>query len=256
MANEYYEQNRDSEQWYKVDTAYSPPHFHRSVEIIYGLEGSKLAYINGEKYQIQPNDVLFVPPYAVHSYPPETEPSKQIALTVFAEYCPLFEKLCSKGVPDKALLRDENQEFLHLIMQLEKAKNEVLFSGLANHILGLYVQQVNFLPVSKDKNQSLTVDIAKYIDEHFTEPLDLKTLANKFGYSPNHFSTLFKKNFTMTLTAYINYVRVQKSTELLKTNQISAVYFLCGFKNPQQYFLNFKKYYGCTPKEYLTRNGN
>jgi AraC-like DNA-binding protein len=60
----------------------------------------------------------------------------------------------------------------------------------------------------------------------------------------------------MTLTAYINYVRVQKSTELLKTNQISAVYFLCGFKNPQQYFLNFKKYYGCTPKEYLTRNGN
>ena len=47
MANEYYEQNRDSEQWYKVDTAYSPPHFHRSVEIIYGLEGSKLAYING-----------------------------------------------------------------------------------------------------------------------------------------------------------------------------------------------------------------
>ena len=93
--------------------------------------------------------------------------------------------------------------------------------------------------------------IADYIDKNYASPIGLEELASEFGYSPNYFSSLFKKYFMTGVTQYINSVRVQKSVPLLKTQKISAVYFLCGFQSPQQYFLNFRKFFGCTPYEYL-----
>ncbi|MDE5896915.1 MAG: AraC family transcriptional regulator, partial [Clostridia bacterium] len=90
-----------------------------------------------------------------------------------------------------------------------------------------------------------------YIDEHYAESLTLAEAAGKFGYAPNYFSSLFKRYFRIGFAQYVNSVRVRKSIPLLKTQKASSVCYDCGFRSPQQYFLNFRKVFGCTPYEYL-----
>lgn len=99
------------------------------------------------------------------------------------------------------------------------------------------------------------VQIAKYIDEEYGKPLTLSALASRFGYSPNYFSWLFKRHFQTSFPQYLNGIRVRKSLPLLRTKKVYAVCYECGFNSPQQYYLHFKKFYGCTPKEFL-KSGN
>ena len=100
----------------------------------------------------------------------------------------------------------------------------------------------------KAKAQEVNKEIAKYIDEAYDKPLTLSTLAARFGYSPNYFSWLFKQHFKTSFPQYLNRIRVRKSLPLLRTKKVYAVCYECGFNSPQQYYLHFKKFYGCSPK--------
>lgn len=226
-----------------------PPHFHRSVEVMLVTQGEKYATINGTEYRLHAGDFLVCPPYAVHVFLP-CENSKQIVRTFSPEFSKRFERFCQTRTPVSHVVRDEDGTFRRLLTELKTAKNEILFEGLVQTLFGIFVERTEFRAAKNEKKSEIRL-IAEYVDEHYASPISLKTLAGQFGYSPNYFSSLFKKYFRCGIPQYVNAVRVQKSLELLKTQKISSVYFLCGFQNPQQYFLHFKKLFGCTPYEYL-----
>ena len=90
-----------------------------------------------------------------------------------------------------------------------------------------------------------------YILEHLEEDLSLEKVAMHCHFSKYYFSRLFNAHVSANFSAYVNQVRVYKSIPLLKKYKISAVYAECGFRSPQQYFLNFRKATGKSPREYL-----
>lgn len=246
----FFETTRDQHPYFPEEQDnFCPPHFHRSAEVMLVTAGEKRAVVNGKEYLLHEGDLLVCPPYAVHIFP-YCKGSRQIVRTVLPEYCKRFERFCQTRTPQSHVLHDENGELAHLIEGMKQAKNEILFEGIAETLLGLFVERTEFRAEKNEKKPEIRL-IAEYVDEHYASPITLQTLAKQFGYSPNYFSALFKKYFRCSIPQYVNAVRVQKSLELLKTQKISSVYFLCGFQNPQQYFLNFKKLFGCTPYEYL-----
>lgn len=246
----FFETVRDQQLYYLHGDNVCPPHFHRSSEILYVLSGTKTVYLSGKKMQLTAGDVLFCPPRLVHKFI-KSDNGEQIVATITEELCPQFTQYCRANVPEKYVIHDHDKALLTLIQALKQPKNPVLFAGIANTLLGIYMQSVRFFPASATPERSLVEQIAEYIDKYYTQPLTLRSLADTFGYSPNYFSALFKRYFTMGVPQYVNYTRVRKSLPLLSTHKISAVYFTVGFQSPQQYFLNFKKYMDCTPKEYL-----
>lgn len=247
----FFETIRDQKLYFLRADNVCMPHFHRSSEILYVLSGKKTVFLNGEKKELFAGDVLFCPPYLVHKFV-KSEDSEQIVATIAAEFCPQFTQFCRANVPDSYVIRDEDGSILKLVSALENPKNEMLFLGAANTLLGVYAERVHFTPAANMPERTLIERIAEYIDQNYASPLTLASLADTFGYSPNYFSTLFKRYFGTGVPQYINYTRVRKSLKLLRTQKISTVYFSVGFQSPQQYFLNFKKYYGCSPKEYLS----
>ena len=62
----------------------------------------------------------------------------------------------------------------------------------------------------------------------------------------------FKKATGMTFTEYLNRFRIQKAVEILNDENTSSpeVGYLCGFSTPKYFRDVFRKYVGCTPKEY------
>lgn len=248
----FFEIERDKKAFYLMTDNICGAHFHRSTEIMYVLSGEKHAYIDGAEYVLHGGEVLVCPPYSLHCFPP-SEDSEQIVATVPSEYCGRFAMMCGAYRPETYVVKDEDGTLLKCMYRLENITNEIFFEGAANFILGYFSENVKFMPVSNKRENSPLLKIAEYIDVNYDKPLSLKHLSNEFGYSPNYFSTFFKKNFRAGITEYINSVRVVKSLALLETHQISSVYYLCGFSCPQQYFLNFKKTFGISPKQYLKR---
>ncbi|MBI9105292.1 MAG: response regulator [Spirochaetales bacterium] len=91
-----------------------------------------------------------------------------------------------------------------------------------------------------------------YIVVHLREDLRLSTVANILGSSPNHLSTLFKKNTGQTYIEFVNRKRIEHARELLQTTDLSAkeIAFRCGYTNPNYFSRIFKKITGATISEY------
>ena len=90
------------------------------------------------------------------------------------------------------------------------------------------------------------------IELNLSKPLNLKTLAGKINISPNHLSTLFRKEVGSTLTDFINQKRIEHALLLLNaTNwQIQVIAQDCGVTDANYFTKLFKKIVGMTPNEY------
>lgn len=98
--------------------------------------------------------------------------------------------------------------------------------------------------------------ILRYVDRHFgEETINLKWIARELVFlNEDYISKRFHQRTGSRFTSYLNEVRVDKAKEYLKACQDTAnetIAAKVGFGNNPKYFEKvFKKYAGCTPKEY------
>jgi AraC-like DNA-binding protein len=90
------------------------------------------------------------------------------------------------------------------------------------------------------------------IDSNLAGDLTLHTLAAMQNISPGYLSALFKKEVGQTLTDYVNRRRMSQATKLLRSTvlQIQTIAQHCGIPDVNYFSKTFKRYCGCTPKDY------
>lgn len=94
--------------------------------------------------------------------------------------------------------------------------------------------------------------IIQYIEKEYASPVTTQSLAERFGLNSSYLSTLFKQNIGMNLSVYLTKTRMKKAVELLKTGRyrISDISEMVGYRTPAYFAEQFKKEYGCNPKDY------
>lgn len=102
------------------------------------------------------------------------------------------------------------------------------------------------------------VKLTRYIEENYTSPLSLQVLSTQFSLSKQYIMRLFRQQFGMTVTHYINEVRLRKSLELLTFHSlsISEVAYAVGFSSVYYFDRLFKNTYSITPTEYQQTHSN
>ena len=102
---------------------------------------------------------------------------------------------------------------------------------------------------------SLVHDCLDYVDFHYSEPLSLKDLAERFSVSSTYLSSLFKKEVHMNLIEYIQSVRLRQALVLLNTTRlpIQEIAGQCGFLDVNYFTRVFKKSYEVSPREYRNK---
>ena len=100
------------------------------------------------------------------------------------------------------------------------------------------------------------IKITRYIEENYTSQISLQTLATQFSLSKQYIMRLFREQFGMTVTHYINEVKLRKSLELLTFHSLSVseVAYAVGFSSLYYFDRIFKKTYALTPSEYQKRH--
>lgn len=91
-----------------------------------------------------------------------------------------------------------------------------------------------------------------YIKENFHLPLNLATLADICGYTPNHFRQVFTKSMGVSPQKHLENVRIQHAKYLLTQSEksIAEVAYECGFSSQSYFSTLFKKYTLATPHEF------
>jgi two-component system response regulator YesN len=94
--------------------------------------------------------------------------------------------------------------------------------------------------------------VKAYIDAHFHENINLKSIAKTFYMNPVYLGQLFKKTYGSYFNEYLLHVRVQEAKRLLRQTDLK-VYEIAervGFGNADYFVTQFEKVEGKSPTEY------
>lgn len=94
-----------------------------------------------------------------------------------------------------------------------------------------------------------------YIQQNFTREISLKEFGKQFHLSEKYISRYFKEHFHITLSQYINHLRLEHARQLLQetTLSITEVAMQSGYENVSYFIRSFKKMYGMSPLKYRKR---
>src|SRR5438552_3500394 len=91
-----------------------------------------------------------------------------------------------------------------------------------------------------------------FIDNHYTENIDLANISDEAYFSKFHFIRLFKKVYGKTPHQYLTTVRIKKAMELLEADiSVSEVCYAVGFESLSSFCGLFKRIAGLTPSTYV-----
>ncbi len=94
-----------------------------------------------------------------------------------------------------------------------------------------------------------------FIDNNYTDKIDLNNIADEAYFSKFHFIRLFKSIYGQTPHQYLKYVRIEKSKELLKQDaSVTHVCFAVGFESISSFSNLFSKTTGQTPSNFAKQH--
>lgn len=103
------------------------------------------------------------------------------------------------------------------------------------------------------KGKSEIIKAQQFINEHWRDNYDIKTIAKAAGLSTSRFTELFKKHTNETPFDYYKRTKIQKIKEkLLDPNlNVEEAFDACGVAYDGHYARVFQEIVGMTPKKYI-----
>ena len=97
--------------------------------------------------------------------------------------------------------------------------------------------------------------VFEFIMKNYTEEIYVQEIASKLNMSVASFSRYFKHHTRKTFSDYLTEIRIGHVCRLLMENNhsISEISFKCGFENLSNFYRQFRKITGISPKEYKNR---
>jgi AraC-like DNA-binding protein len=97
----------------------------------------------------------------------------------------------------------------------------------------------------------------RFIWENYTRKISLREIAQASGLSAPYFSTIFKEEMGESLSSYLNRMRVEKASYMLRETDLSLsdIANVCGFEDQSWFSKIFKSYTGLSPGKYQGQGG-
>ena len=243
----------------------SARHWHSSIEILFVLQGSMQVAIENHSLTLKEDDILLINPNHIHEL---SSPDCSLIVVQMR----LGEFHLDWAIPENiqfdcnsALDPGNSQRYFHLkhliAMLLKNNTSDSEFSQLSNYACAIDLIRELCLNFRREgeaytphsiKYLNRLKSILEYIHENYKEPITLTDLAKRQFLTPAYLSSFFEKTMGVSLSTYINNVRLDHAIiDLINTDDsIEAIAARCGFARPRSFSSVFKKYYHMLPSEY------
>lgn len=188
----------------------------------------------------------------INDHSPET---KSIILSCHDEF-DFARKAIGLKCLDYVLKPVKYDKLTEVLMKAKHSVEESYRQSVLKNYGRIYID--NITQARKGESIDAVEKVAEYIDSHLSEDLNVGQLANMVYVSPDHLTRSFKKRYSQTVTDYILAKRMILAGELLRDSKmtITMVSDCVGFGNYSYFTVQFKKYYGMTPREYQKTRKN
>ncbi|MDD6148556.1 MAG: AraC family transcriptional regulator [Lachnospiraceae bacterium] len=281
-----YQENLDAIQIREKDSNHFSPHLHKSIEIVYITKGQLELGIDTQLYHLDEGDLAIVFPDQIHHFQ-VFHPGKNRAIhllaapSYFGAYRELLITLQAKNpVIKKDFLDAEVLLALNKIMELagenttlhegrknldntSLSTNNVITPGQLNTkntllhswiqiLLSYTLQELTLIQRPNIHDYDLVYQTIAYVAEHFHEPLSLTSMAKDLGISQFTLSRVFSRTFHKNFNQYVNEIRLDYVTLLLKDSDTSVteIMYDAGFQSQATFNRVFQEKYHMTPKQY------
>ncbi len=132
----------------------------------------------------------------------------------------------------------------------EKETLDDIFAGFRGLLDAIFVDRKRG---SESKDHVIVDTIKEIIQANYSNPnLGLQELSDRMKMSSAYVGRIFKRQETISVSDYINEIRLLKSVMLLEnhTLPVNEISEKVGFSSPSYFFKLFKKRFGTTPKDY------
>lgn len=95
----------------------------------------------------------------------------------------------------------------------------------------------------------LIADALRFLNTHFSDPITVSALANRFGYSEGHFYRTFRARTGQTPLGYLNGVRMNHARRWLEETRlrVDEIARRTGYSDPLYFSRAFRKHFGSPP---------
>jgi AraC-like DNA-binding protein len=241
-------------------------HYHEFCKLLLLVSGSGGYRIEGQRYALQPGDIVLVGSGCVHR--PEFDPDSPYE-RIIIYISPDFLRRCSTADCDLSdcfsgghghVLRPEpgSRRLLTLAETLEEelSGNEyghvILSTGTLLRLLvelGRTLRQGSVLgPGPIHPGNDRIARILQYIDDHLTEDLSVDQIAEQFYLSKFHMMRLFRSGTGTSVGTYILHRRLMLARDLIAGGMSATEScFRSGFGSYSSFTRAYGKYFGTTP---------
>ena len=257
--------------WYDEYCPDEPEHTHGFIEIVFVGDGKGIHFVNGEAISAERGTILVMDSSCLHGYV-NINSLKHYNLCFSPEFFQhdlkredglntLFKSVGFDFSNGYAVINTPPEEFdkikdLFSTMRDENTKKE---AGYLNVIhanaekLLVFIGRNHAEDVKKERVYGSTfLKALEYISEHCSERMMLKDVADKFGYEPNYFSAMLKKQCGYGFKQLVIKKRLCKVLFLLwdSDDSVDEIIAKCGFGQKSFFYEAFEKEYGVRPKQW------
>jgi len=259
--------NEDFRLFHLADSNLAPMeyHYHSFHKIIFLLAGRTGYAVEGERYALQPGDVVLVGSGSIHR--PEAEPEtfyERMILYISPEF---LENHSTETCDLAACFRRAQTEFHYvyrsdtdgrmkiLLYELEQALRDQDFGAeLLRKALFLQLMvELNRMTagrchITAAAGDAKIISILQYLNLHLTEALSIDELAARFYISKFHMMRRFKEQTGYTIHSYLTEKRLLRARQLLQQGQpVTEVCYLCGYQDYSTFSRAYRKCFGTSP---------
>lgn len=246
----------------------SPFHWHRELEILYILNGHATINMDGEKYELNPQEAIVIDFSKVHEVVYQLPQTMGICIHISRRlmYRALEQpELVSIQCVGRHLNKEQEEGYQEICEALKKltvlyVNQETTYklrsTALIFDIMACLIEKFTE-PVARSVsetrigNMERLEQICDYVEHHYKEEIVLQDAADELGLNREYFCRFFKQNIGVSFIKYVNQVRINHIyQEILHTDDsIQEITERHGFYNQKLFYRMFKERYDCTPRE-------
>ena len=250
---------------------HNPMYHNGDYELFLCIEGPIYLQIEGERTQLNKNDVLLIPPYTqfagykdsqkkvdfywlhffAHGDEAHFEISEQEILRTLQKETDTKHRI---ALPLKFQIQDSYKTIIDIYKILSlKAKysyideRDYLTSVLLIELSKIYQEQK-----IAATNQDSTNYVKEWIRANMSANLTVAEIAGQFNLNVDYLTRIFKRNTSMTIKQYLTYLKINTAKVLLLRTKMSVkqIAVEAFFHDSKVFMRSFKKKVGITPSEY------
>ena len=238
-------------------------HFHTFYEIYYLRRGRMRYVISDDIFEVNEGEVILIPEGVIHNTVYDGTPIERYLINFPTEFLKNDGLLSAFNDHHISLSAKESIVFEELFKKLMKENKQI--DEYSDTLARRYIEEMLICLIrhgmrhehtDKDVYTNIMHSAMQHINESYSMPISLDSLAEKYSLSRSFFSRKFREVTGFGLSEYITVVRIKNAARLLseKKMNVTDAAFAVGYNDSSYFTSSFKRVMGITPLKYAKNN--